>query len=156
MRNFIRNWLGVDDARAVAAEAAVKDVQAALQTLQTAIPPTYDDHELRVALDTLEDRMSSLREAVAEGIERVDRSERRISQVVRRAKERYEGDPGVEAEYAALDHGQQLQLGHGEGSGGGGVQPMHQALEGRRLDLSAVPGEISDEDIAALMSRHGH
>lgn len=59
----------------------------------------YDDSWVR-------DEMTNLLVAVAEGIEHVDRSERRVRAVLQSAKRRFEAegyvDPGVEAETAAL------------------------------------------------------
>ena len=156
MRAYFRRFLGIDDNRLAAAERAIESVQKALAQIPTAPPPPFDDSALRSALETLDERMGILREAVAEGIERVDRSERRISQVVRRARARYEGDPGVEAEYQSLEDSGQLRLGHGEGSGASPVSSVPEALEGRRLDFTAIPGAISDEDIAALINRYGN
>ena len=57
-------------------------------------------------LDQVQADLANLTLAVAEGIERVDRSERRIRSVVKSAKRRFEAagfdDPGLEAEASTL------------------------------------------------------
>lgn len=140
--------LGQVGRRVDALEGLVSRLSADTKAIQTAVPPAYDDRAVLQALDQLEERMNVLREAVAEGIERVDRSERRIAQVVRRAKERYEEDPGVEAEYRQL----QGELLPGDGAGGdrGGLQHVSEAVEGRRLDTRSVPGIVTDEMIRRI------
>jgi hypothetical protein len=155
MQSFWKRTPSVDPARVEALDKALGRVEKALEAIQTAIPQPYDDRAVMKALDDQDERMDALRLAVAEGIERVDRSERRIAQVVRRARERYEGDPGVEAEHAELEQAGQLRFFDGEGSRGGGMQPMPAPMAGRRLDLTPFPGRISEAEIEAIIQRRG-
>lgn len=132
-----------------------QDLQGILERipkLETAVAQPRDLEPIKTQLEHLESRLDTLRAAVSEGIERVDRSERRIRQVVTRARAQLEEegyrDPGVEAEYA------ELQRGDGGGGEDGGVQPMSEEV-GEPLDLSSVPGAWSQEDIAALRRFRG-
>jgi len=76
-------------------------------------PQPYDDanvwgavHDLGALIKEARERTDGIVLAVAEGIERVERSERRVRQTVASAKRRFEAegyvDPGLEAEAAAL------------------------------------------------------
>lgn len=113
----------------------------------------YDDTALRAALDShrahieaLTDAVSDLEEkdreqtlAIAEGIERVDRAERRVRAAVQRARKRLEEhgyeDPGLEAE------AEQLQLLDGDGGEAEGVPAMHGDVGVHpAADMSAFPG----------------
>lgn len=101
--------------------------------IETAPPSSYDDSEVRAALtshrahiEELTDAIADLEEtsrdqtlAIAEGIERVDRAERRVRAAVGRARKRMEDlgyvDEGLEAEAAQLreidgDDGQEQRL----------------------------------------------
>jgi len=127
----------------------------------TATVQPYDDRAVRAALDSLSEALGALhaehadtREnlrqttkeltlAIAEGIERVDRSERRVRSAVGRAKKRLEDagfeDAGVDAE------AESLRYGDGGGSDGQGVLPLRasvgEAPNGHtRPDMSAFPG----------------
>lgn len=144
----IRSWLGLDALR--------RDVDALagdISGLKTAPRASYDDGELWDAIKELSDRLDEMRHAVAEGIERVDRSERRIKQTVRRAREKLEAagftDDGVEAE------AEQLQLLDGRGSGEGGMQHMPSSVGAGRPDLSAFPGVWGDAHVAAILRARG-
>jgi len=68
--------------------------------------PSYNDTAILQALDDQERRMDLLVLAVSEGIERVERSERRVRQTISSAKRRFEAegylDPGLEAEASLL------------------------------------------------------
>lgn len=98
-----------------------------------------------------EDRIRRLTAAIAEGIEHVDRSERRVRAVVQRAQQRvrdagYE-DAGLEAEAA------ELRRIDGEGSGPEGMQTMHEDVgHGQQLpfDWTGVPGEVSASNLREL------
>lgn len=144
----IAKWIGLDVLRRDV-DALAKDMAA----LQTAPRATYDDDALWKAVGELADRIDEMRHAVAEGIERVDRSERRIKQTVRRAREKLADagftDDGVEAE------AQQLQLLDGERGGEGGMPSMSEALGPHRPDFTAFPGKWGDQQIAAILRARG-
>lgn len=84
----------------------------------------------------LDKRLVETRQAVAEGIERVDRSERRIKATVTRARKELESrgytDPGLEAE----DH--ELRLIDGVGSEDGGVH----AVSGEMGEVEGSPSSV--------------
>lgn len=95
-------------------------------------------------LHTIERGLNELAQAVAEGIERVGRSERRIKDTVRRARERLAesglADPALEAEAGDL---QAVDAG---GSEAEGVPGMHEDVGdgGAREDAwRVVPGRIA-------------
>jgi len=85
-----------------------------LHKISTIQPPvTPDSPALKLFGDTtrasiraLEDRMDTLTAAVAEGIDHVDRNEKRVRGIITGARRRFEAegyeDPGVEAEAATL------------------------------------------------------
>lgn len=121
--------------------------------LTDATGPAYDDTAVRSALDShrahieaLTDAVSDLEEkareqtlAIAEGIERVDRAERRVRAAVQRARKRLEehgySDEGLEAE------AEQLQLIDGDGSEDEGMPAMHGNVGlHSAADMSAFPG----------------
>ena len=91
----------------------------------------------RDRLDGFDDRIKELVHAVAEGIERTARAERRVKSVVRRArKELAESglqDPALEAEDT------ELRLLDGAGGDSGGVPPMLDAVEAAP-QASSIPG----------------
>jgi len=86
----------------------------------------------------LEKRLRDTNVAVAEGIERVERTERRIASTVARARKELRESgydhPGVEAE----DH--ELRKVDGVGSDGGGVQPLPEAMEADPNAPSSIRG----------------
>lgn len=106
------------------------------------------DHRLSLhdqELDSVEGRLKTLTVAIEEGIERVDRSERRVRAVVQRAQRRladagYE-DEGLEAEASGL------QPVNGGGGRAEGMQTVLEDLEGGddRFDASGLPGDFSAE-----------
>lgn len=100
----------------------------------TAIPEPYDDAEIRQILDQMGQRIVETRAAVAEGIERVDRTERRIKATVRRALSESEdgGTAALEAE------ARELFAGDGAGGGNSGVQLMPESLA--EDPPSSIPG----------------
>jgi len=79
------------------------------------------------SLQELERRLKETNVAVSEGIERTERTERRIGATVARARKEFRESgyehPGVEAE----DH--ELRKRDGDGSGDRGVQPVPGAVE---------------------------
>jgi len=92
-------------------------------------------------LEDLESKVAEQTLAVAEGIERVDRAERRIKGTVKRARNELKArglvDDGLEAE------DQQIRDADGEGSDGGGLQPVPEDVgQGGNLDEqpSSIPG----------------
>lgn len=121
---------------------------------QTTPPQPYDDAPLWDAIDKLREAIDGQRLAIAEGIERVDRAERRVQQSVRRARARLREhgveDDGVEAEFA------QLRFLDGTGGGEGGVQPVHDPVATPpRPDLSALPGQWGDAEVTAILKAKG-
>jgi hypothetical protein len=78
--------------------------------------------------DALNDRVNAITLAVAEGIQHVDRAEKRIRATVQRAqrelRESGEFHPGVEAEAS------QLRLVYGDGGDEGGMPPVRADVEG--------------------------
>lgn len=110
------------------------------------------------ALEDLDRRLVQITLAVAEGIERVDRAERRIRSTVKRARaelaaEGYESD-GLEAENA------EIRLLDADRSGGDGVPPLHLdvgeagpgAGEAQHAQPRGIPGHFSQEVLQALRS----
>lgn len=132
-------------------ESRLQQIEADTKALETAPSQPFDDEPLWDALEALQQRLQELTLAVDEGIQRVDRSERRVRAVVARAQAEFEEhghrSPGLEAEAA------QLRFLDGEGSGGGGVQPVHEAVEGDPpgFDARAFPGQWSADDVAHMM-----
>lgn len=140
--------------RIASVEKALERIKADTSTREAPQIPPYDDSEVWDAIEQLAKRIDELTHAVAEGIERVDRSERRVKSVVQRAKRRLEEagfhDDGVEAE------SEQLRLIHGDGGQERGVQPVSEGMgNGSRLDLSAFPGAWGESDVAALLRARG-
>jgi hypothetical protein len=124
-------------------------VEKALEGLSSADIRPYDDRAVRQAIDALADQLQDQTLAIAEGIERVDRSERRVRSAVARAQKRlsdagYE-DEGVEAEA--------VQLQFLDGGTGKGVPPMHRDMEpAPRFDLASIfPGRWSAEHTSKLI-----
>lgn len=119
---------------------------------KTAPRQSYDDSELRAALDDHADHIDTLQEqiraqtlAIDEGIRHVDRSERRVRAVVTRAQKRLEEhdlfDPALDGE------AEQLRLGNGEGSAEESVHPMRPNVAAVQTpDMSVFPGQWSPED----------
>jgi len=99
------------------------------------------------ALETGFDRITSdfkaTNFAVSEGIERTDRSERRIHATIKRARKElgklgYE-DPGLEAE------AHELQLIDGGGGDPGGVPEVPPDMASAPADPSSIPGVTADQ-----------
>ncbi len=94
----------------------------------------------------LEKKVEGWTLAIAEGIERVDRSERRIHATIKRARKELKAlgyeDAGLEAEAA------ELRKVDGEGSTDGGVPDVQQSVEPALEEASSIRG-VS----AALLKR---
>jgi hypothetical protein len=133
------------------------DLSGFLQELDTC-STRLDRHDHRVReieleLEGLKARMKELTTAVAQGIEHVDRSERRVRATVARARRELEEhgvvSPGVEAEWA------ELRGEDGERSEGGGMQPVREEVArdpGRSVTLpDAYPGAWTEGDLESLM-----
>lgn len=128
-------------------------IRTLLERPQTAAVPPYDDTELRDAIAALgdalasqDDRVGKLLIAVDEGIQHVDRSERRVRAVVQRAKSRladlgYE-DEGVEAEHRALS------LVHAGDGGEESMPPVQQSVADPGDRFAAFPGDWYGTDLA--------
>jgi len=126
-------------------EALVEAPQKPSEGPVTAVLPEYDDTEIRAQLDTF-------RAALAEGILNVDRNNRRIEAVVRRARKELAESGlehgGLEAEVGDLqrvdDHGIEDPQ----------VLPMHEALENLSPydPPSGAPG-FTQSELAALRAR---
>ena len=122
----------------------------AIDGIETAPAPTYDDRAVLASLEAHADAIEDLQEkgraqtlAIAEGIERVDRSERRVRAVVGRAQKRFE-DAGFED--AALEsEAAQLHAFDGDGGEANGVPSMHPGVDQdqQARDMSAFPGRWS-------------
>lgn len=124
-----------EDAQAVReSRAAIETLERRLSTLESLVHPR---------LEVLEKANHELTLAVAEGIERVDRAERRVRAAVQRARQRmadlgYE-DEGLEAEAQGLH---ELDAG---GGGEEGVQPVQAGVANpfEGVDISVFPGDWS-------------
>ena len=126
-------------------EQVLSSILTRLEALESAprLPQLNADHDTRLGtLETGFDRLNqdfkSTTFAVAEGIERVDRSERRIHATVKRARAElkklgYE-DPGLEAEAS------QLREVDGEGSHGTEVLHLPEDVAPAPEAPSSVPG----------------
>jgi hypothetical protein len=98
-------------------------------------------------------RMNELTMAVAEGIQHVDRAERRVKATVARARKQLEEhgleSPGLEAEWA------EVRDGNGDGGEERGVQPVREEVGGdpsRAIALGdSFPGAWTEGDLPFLM-----
>jgi hypothetical protein len=128
-------------------EDGLEELRDDIRAIPTAPPQPFDAAPVWGEFEAIRERLEEMRHAIAEGIERVDRSERRIQQVVRRAQKKlaeagYQ-DAGVEAE------ADQLQFLNGNGSRREELQHMP-ANVAPRLDVTGVPGTWSEDDITEL------
>jgi len=120
-----------------------------LEHQQIAPDPPYDDQQLRSEIEDLRsatasdfeqiaDRMKTQTLAIAEGIERVDRSERRVDATLKRARKKFAAggyeDPGTEAEVEGL------RLLDGDGIGTGGLPTLQPGVDNPGDRPSSVPG----------------
>ena len=113
----------------VPTEAIVAELEARLETRLAAFT---------ASLLELEKRLKDTNVAVSEGIERTERTERRIASTVARARKELRESgydhPGVEAE----DH--ELRKVDGGGGENGGVQPVSRAVEADANEPSSIRG----------------
>lgn len=123
-------WREVRQARAVVHPPPVEDAADTGRML--------DRHEQMI--EALEERIDTLRLAVAEGIQHVERSENRIKATVRRAREKFaeEGfeSPGLDAEAA------ELRLIDGGGGEEGELPAVRQSVESPQ---SSIPGVTPEQ-----------
>lgn len=104
---------------------------------------TKHERELELLEDRLEALKAELVLAIAEGIERVDRAERRVKATVQSARRRMERagyvDDALEAE------AEQLELEDARGGGGHGVPPVYDdvADDQPAFDPTGLPGDWS-------------
>lgn len=106
----------------------------------------YDDRWVRERLPALEAQVVDLFQAVADGIDHVERNEKRVRGIVQGAQKRFEKagllDAGVQAEADTLSSRD------AEGSGPEGVLPLHADMGGEpetpRDAWSTVPGMRSN------------
>ena len=135
-------------------EALEKSLLERINAVETGPVQPYDDRPIVHALEELQDRIQTQNLAIAEGIERVDRSERRVKQVVRRAQQKLAAhgfeDDGLEAE------ADQLRFFDGDGGGGGGVQPVREDVgssgptEEELASWSTIPGALNNDDFERI------
>lgn len=132
----------------------------ALDRPETPPPPAYDDQAIVRALDDQRLRLleqqqniEKLTLAISEGIDRVDRSERRVRAAVQRAQRRLADhgftDDTLEAEASGL---RALNGGDSEAEP---VLPLPEEVEPAQNDifpLSAVPGVFSAEEKSRMRS----
>jgi len=131
---------------------ALAGIEARLEAIQTAQVPAADridesdrvtqlTDELRalaVDVETIEHKFTDVVQAVAEGIERTERAERRIQQTVKRARKELKEagleDPGLEAEDA------QLRSSNGERGLGDGLRQVPASVVAPEAEVSSVKG----------------
>lgn len=127
-------------------------IAARLEAIQTAQVPAVDRsdepdrvtqltdelRQLAVDVETIEHQFKDVLQAVAEGIERTERAERRIQQTVKRARKELKEagleDPGLEAEHDQLRHtdgGRSLE---------DGVRPVRSGVVAPEEEASSVKG----------------
>lgn len=121
----------------VSVRQLLRDIQAKIDSLETRESPGLDPVFID-RLNALEGQVEALVIAVDEGIQRVDRSERRVNATVKRARKKLaeEGveDPTLDAEAVVLESG------NAERSAGGGVQPMRPHVVPDADQASSIPG----------------
>lgn len=104
---------------------------------------------LESSVENMEEGHKELVIAVSEGIERVDRAERRIKATVKRARKELSDrglvDPGLEAE------DQELHDVDGEGSDGRGVPPVREEV----APAADAPSSIKGVPLAVLRRARG-
>jgi len=127
-------------------------IVARLEALQTAQVPSADRSEeldrvtqltddyraLAQDVATIENQFKDVLQAVAEGIERTDRAERRIAQTVKRARKELKEagleDPGLEAEAEQLRHS------NGERGPRDGLRAVPSSVVAPQEEASSVKG----------------
>lgn len=133
-------------------EAAAAQTQRDLDTLSRRVEAhAHSLDALSSQVGDLRERMDRLTIAVAEGIEHVERAERRVRATVARARRELSEDgvahPGLEAEHA------QLRDGDGDGGEERGVQPVREEVDrsGIQVELGdSFPGSWTEGDLEAL------
>jgi len=117
---------------------------------------TAESHSHSDGIEELDRRMVQITLATAEGIERVDRAERRIRSTVKRARKELADNgfesAGLEAENA------EIRLLDDLGSGEGGVPPLRLDVgeadaefgEAQHAQPKGIPGHFSQEVLKAL------
>ncbi len=136
-------------------EAARAGFDDRISGLNSAPPQPYDDAELRELVAELAGMMEGVLEgqtkltlAVAEGIDRVSRSERRVNATVARARKELAEvgleSPGLEAEAA------ELRLLDGGASDGSELPPVQHHVEETQSPPRGIPGTFSQEVLQAL------
>ncbi len=146
MDPFVLLGMAVAAALAALAFVEIRKVRVVLHTLSTDEPrdtPSKANHDaLWDSLEGLEKRtlasIADLTKAVAEGIDHVDRNEKRVRGIITGARRRFEAegysDPGVEAEADTLP-----EL-HAESGGDQPVLPLPNDVEESGSPWDAVPG----------------
>lgn len=129
---------GAVDALAATVDRAASEASAASRS--------HDD-----ALEDLDRRIVTLTLATAEGIERVDRAERRIRNTVQRARKELAAEgfesPGLEAEAA------ELRLVDGSGGEEEGLPPVREGVVPDEPQPAGIPGHFDQETLRNLRSR---
>lgn len=145
----------VPDSKGEAAAASVQRQLTArvdsIEQLMETCSRRLEEHERDLA--ELQVRINELTMAVAEGIQHVDRAERRVKATVARARRQLEDSglesPGLEAEWA------ELRERDGDGGEERGVQPVREAVEAdpsRPVTLGDFyPGAWTEGDLESLM-----
>ena len=125
-----------------------------VESAPTASDRVLNLEELGVAqdatLEQLHTKIKDLTFAVAEGIERTDRAERRVRNAIQRARKelgaRGYDDPGLEAE------AYELRVVDGDGSKDGGVPPVSEQVAPVESEASSIHGVSA----ATLRKRWGY
>ena len=125
-----------------------------VESAPTPVPPTAlpENYEADVDARFLEfaKALTETRLAVSEGIERVDRSERRIKATVARARKELAArgfdDPGLEAE------AHELRVVDGDGGADGGVPAVSEEV----AEVDGAPSSIRGVSAAQLRQRWGY
>jgi predicted nucleic acid-binding Zn-ribbon protein len=126
----------------------LEDASRRIRELETQPPPVSDTTEtdqrlehFEIEIEQLQRKITELVHAISEGIERTERSERRIKASVRRARKELAEvgleDPTLEAEVAEL----QLL----DGGGGEGLSPVQPELEDDDEHPSSIRGVSRDQ-----------
>lgn len=165
-RQALRDRIVFAEARLGRLEALLDEVQSDIRELERRPTPDDDTGALRDSIQNLVEshhdqdervrkldeyvlqRLDTLTLAMAEGIERVTRSERRVNATVSRARKElathgYES-PGLEAEAA------ELQPIDGEGGGEGGVPAVPADVVEPLEQPRGIPGTVSQKLLKVL------
>ena len=128
-------FLGALAVRLLGGPARATQVPPPVEDAPDTHPPSALDMDVRPDITRLEAQMIELRMAVAEGIQHVERVEKRIKGTIRRARKEF-ADEGYE--HAGLE-AENSELQHLDGTGGpeGGMLPMPEELGEAQ---SSIPG----------------